>query len=507
MSEQLWPHQTQAVYEFGVAAQFHKRLLLTSPTGGGKTRIVSEIIRGFLERDEPVVVYGNRKLLIEQTSTVLAAEGHEHGVRAAGHEQEQHRLLQVSSIPTELTRSLKTKEWRLHKGKLAVFDEAHLHTGPTARRLMEQHLDEDGAVILGVTATPIGLGHLYEYLIVAGTNSQLRACGALVPCLHYGCDEPDLHGFKQKLGEDVSEKENVSAIMRPGIFGRVMEWYRRLNPDGRPTILFAPGVAESLWFAEQFHSAGVSAAHIDAQDVWINGERQPTSPEARAELLQRSRSRSVAVVCNRFVLREGIDAPWLSHGILACVLGSLQSYLQAGGRLLRAEPGLQRVTIQDHGGNWWRHGSLNADRLWDLNAGPAQATGTRQERIRNGKEGEPVVCPHCGLVLNRAQCLCGFVVTKRSRPVIQSDGQLVEMEGRIFKPRQICKRANGAKLWEKMYHRACTAKGRTTFRGAAARFAKENYWKWPDPRWPFMPLNESDWFQTVADVPRDRLTT
>ena len=36
--------------------------------------------------------------------------------------------------------------------------------------------------------------------------------------------------------------------------------------------------------------------------------------------------------------REGIDMKWATFGILACIFGSLQSYLQAVGRLLRGCP-------------------------------------------------------------------------------------------------------------------------------------------------------------------------
>src|SRR5262249_13670995 len=161
--------------------------------------------------------------------------------------------------------------------------------------------------------------------IVAGTNSELRQCGALVPCQHFGPDEPDLRKFKKlQAGRDLSEADNVAAIMRPGIFGRVWDSFEKINPAHKPSILFAPGVKESVWCAEQFVSRGVSAAHIDGENVWVDGKWYRSSREARGDILAASREGRIVVLCNRFVLREGVNATWLAHGIFATVFGSLQ---------------------------------------------------------------------------------------------------------------------------------------------------------------------------------------
>src|SRR5438128_4649606 len=124
---ELWPHQRYCIDEVIAAiARGETRILVTSPTGGGKTLCMSEIIGHYLERGKQIVLYTNRKLLVEQTSHVLALAGHTHGVRAAGW-SEQHGLpLQVSSIQTEQSRVLKAGTWRLHDADLALIDEAHL---------------------------------------------------------------------------------------------------------------------------------------------------------------------------------------------------------------------------------------------------------------------------------------------------------------------------------------------------------------------------------------------
>lgn len=508
---EMWPHQEYGITEtLRLLGLGHKRVCLTSPTGGGKTRILAELAKNFLEAGRNVVLYTNRKILVEQTSAVLAAAGLDHGVRAAGYADDRHMDFQVSSLQTENSRVLKSKKWELHEAELVLVDEAHSQKGAVARAVLDKHVEELGGAVVGLTATPLGIGEIYEDLIVAGTMSSLRKCGAVVPCRHYGPDEPDLSKIgKVRLGEDLSEKQNVKAMMVPGIFGRVYDWWRKLNPDGLPTILFAPGVGESLWFAEQFTARGVPAVHIDGEDVWARGEFSRASKDARRQVLEESQKGEARVLCNRFVLREGVDAPWLRHGIFATVFGSLQSYLQSGGRLLRAYPGCEGVTLQDHGGNWWRHGSLNADRLWELGQTNETLAAMRGDGFRNKKPGdepEPFRCPRCGMILARLTCTCGYDVRggTRSRPVIQADGSAKEYEGDVFKTRRVSTKPNAAKIWERVYYRAKASN--MTFRQAEALFAYENNWGYPPRDLPLMPLKDADWVRKVGDVKREELT-
>jgi DNA repair protein RadD len=511
-----WPHQirgTQAV----IAATMRgiRRILLQAPTGAGKSLIMQMLAKIYLEKSGKVILYSNRKMMVDQISAGLTEAGMYHGVRAAGHEDEREHAFQVSSIQTEHIRVTKRKTWDLHAADLVLVDEPHLQQGNTARELLRAHYDQN-ATIVGFTATPLGLAGMYDELVVAGGMSELRACGALVPAVHFGADEPDLKAFRKlQEGQDPSASQQKKAIMTPTIFGRVWEWYQKLNPQRKPCVLFGPGVDESLWFAERFQRLGVDAAHIDGNDVWLNGVWYKSDSDKRLQLRELHRTGTIQVVCNRYVLREGVDWPWIEHIILAFVAGSLQTFLQTCGRGLRGSPatGKKELIIQDHGGAWWRHGSINVDREWQLELTDEIAYGLRAERIRKKQRQQPFRCPQCGRVWSiGTTCLpvhggCGFELGNRrqARPVVSTDGELKELSGDIFKPRRISQHPQGAKIWERMYFRSRTGKGERTFRAAAALFAYENNWSWPDPAWPFMPIEEFDWFQLVSSVPRERL--
>ena len=430
----------------------------------------------------------------------------------------------------------------------------HVQVGPVVQKILCDHI-EQGASYVGFTATPLGLAEIYTHLIGGVTMQELRDCGALVPAVHFAADEPDFRAWKKLKkkwaladGEDPSQRQQGEIMMTPTIFGRVWEWAEKLNPGfTKPVLLFGPSVEGSMWFAEQFTKKGISAAHIDGYDVWFKGRLWKSDPKAREDMRNAHKDGKLKVVTNRYVLREGVDWPWIEHIILAFVAGSLQTFLQTVGRGLRSYLGKTDCVIQDHGSAWWRHGSVNVDRDWRLDMDDRMAFGLRQERMRRkwcdgckvyletkatscpecftelrGYE-KPFRCPKCGRVWQMGrECKeqwggCGFVLhpgMKFSRPVVGTDGELRMLEGDLFQPRRISTVPNGPEVWKKMYWRSrskrINAAGKEvgcdrTFNAAMALFAQENYWSWPDRRWPLMPVSDLDLFAHVKDVPMDRL--
>lgn len=519
-----WPHQTYAIDRiFQLIDSGCRRILVTSPTGGGKSLIQFKAALKFIEDlRSGVALFASRKFLIEQMCRGLKAVNVPYGVRAANHDGSRHEPFQVCSIQTEFSRVVKRHQWEPHDCGMFIVDEAHMNEdGNMCQSVYKRYID-NGAVKVGFTATPLGLGGGYDELVVAGTNGDLRACGALVPATHFGCSEPDMrHIRKYQIGEEISEGDNVKAIMAPGIVGRVLQKYRELNPQGLPAIGFGPGVAESFGFAEAFVEAGIPAAHIDGDRVWINGEWMVSNEDSRGKLLEMSRTNQVRIVWSRFVLREAVDMPWLRHGIFATVFGSLQSYLQSGGRLLRSCPpvGKDSVTVQDHGGNWWRHGSLNADRNWRLGATDRVMANLRTDEYGGtGEPGdppppEPFLCKACNTVLILRRIMQNFMAVcprcghemdfrRRSRPVIQKDGELVEHVGNIFSRRRTEVRPDTHQRWRNYFFRA--RNGNMTFHQAAGLFYHENGY-YPPRTLPLMPHTAWDWYLPVKSVPFERL--
>ena len=501
-----WPNQIRAfdgtisAIERGV-----KRLCVTSPTGSGKTRCMTDMIEWAVQNHKPVALYTQRKMLYDQTCRVLEKAGIRFGKRASGHDPNLFLDVQVCMSQTELSRVYKQEARGLHGASLVLIDELHQHQGPTFTRIVEDHV-ANGATVIGYTATPLDISNCDE-LLVAGWMSECLKIGALVRPETYAPDEPDLRHIKNyTVGRELTEDENVKSIMRPGVFARVFESWKKHNPDGRPTLLFGPDVAGSLFFAQEFWKRGVPTAHIDGEQVWINGEFIPTDNKTRNEVARMSKTSEIKVLCNRYVCREGVDFPWLECGVFATVFGALTSFLQSGGRLLRSNPGKEKCIVLDHGGNFHRHGSLAVDRNWQLGMTNQRVCAERAERLREKKEQEPITCPECQKVrASGPTCpACGFTAHKKSRLVIQIDGTLKRVDGDVYKPRVEKMKPNTQQLWERMYYRARSQKWSGTFRQAQAMFFHENHY-WPPKTLRLMPKESGDFFRKVSDVPKESL--
>lgn len=483
--------------------------------------MIEEVTIDAVSRGLNVAIYTNRVLLTEQQIQRLNEAGITHGVRAAGHKAKILRPVQVCSMMTEHSRAIKGQKRGLHSADIVIVDEAHQQSGPVARAIIATHMGGNCRMLLGFTATPVRLEGLYTHLHVAAKHSELRRFGALVPCETFAPSEIDMKLLKfarlkeaerasnqrqLNFGDDKAYNEDqwvyANAKVRATIHADVYKEFLKLNPGLTPTILFAPGVRESRWFTDYFNKNGVSAAHIDGEVVYAGGEAVQSTPQAREDLLERHRAGDICVICNRFVMREGIDLPYLQHGILACCFSGASAYLQAVGRLIRAYPGVHQVVLQDHGGNWHRFGSVNMDRDWEIGDTDQRLASRVLKRRRNGTEAEPIRCPKCGAIRRptdrwfEACYKCGHKHKISERLVVQVDGSLKPMRGRIVDRK--LEVSSEQRMWDQCYFRMRASRPTATLRQVASYYKKLTG-KWPSRGLRNMPPKDSSlWMASIS---------
>ncbi len=194
---QRWAHQLQGLQDILAAIAAGKtRIVLQSPTGMGKTVIMQDLALDYLQRKLRVILYTNRRLLIDQTSRVMDEAGIPHGQISPEADLQEHLPFQIAMAQTVHARAMVRKTMQLFDADLVLVDEAHLQTGDTMRAILEAH-HAQGTPYVGFTATPIDLGDTYDSLVVAGTASEGRKCGALLLATHYAPDEPDWAQFEK----------------------------------------------------------------------------------------------------------------------------------------------------------------------------------------------------------------------------------------------------------------------------------------------------------------------
>jgi superfamily II DNA or RNA helicase len=459
----LRPYQDGAIKNLRTSiGTGNKRVLLQASTGAGKTIVACEMIRLATIKGKRALFIAHRKEIIKQTSDKLDAFGINHGVIMANHERKNDHVVQVASIQTLMRRDKPEAD-------LVIIDEAHLSCSVSFKQIVEHY---DGAVIIGLTATPIrgdgkGLGEVYSDIISVVPMTQLIAEGYLVKPRVFAPFTPDLKKVRISKGDydatetanlmdnkeitadivkhwlKVNEPENLHDVgiadtieneNLPRLGVGIADISKRYIPElsnsndvdidlkplpksgessFRKTIVFASSVEHSKNIVAEFVGAGISAKHLDA-----------TSPaNVRDQTLQQWRDGEFTVLGNFGLFIEGLDVPAASCVILARPTKSLTIYLQAVGRIMRPHESKIDCVILDCAGLTYEHGFVDDAREWSLDG-----------KIKRPKEDVPAVhiCEECFAAYSKAQhpnvCPnCGYETLVEQREVEHVEVEMVEL--------------------------------------------------------------------------------
>lgn len=446
------PHQARALKEIGSAreentSEWGCSVLAVAPPGAGKSRTMLDLAVDEVKRGGRVLLKVHRKMLLSQLRDGFQNAGIEVGLISPDYKPDRWPKIQIASTQTLFSRGIRRGSISMPPATLVMNDEAHQQASDMERAIMFGSFSEDrimpgylakGADLVGFTATPLMGTRIYDKMIDFATYSELRDAGMHQLLEVYGPDEIDTSGLKQNKSGEFSPGELDERV--GVIFGSVYREWKKLNPEQLPAILFAPSVASSQWFAREFASKGIPVAHMDAERILLPGagktlENYASTPDLRAEVLKMSESGEIKMICNRFLLREAIDMPWLYHGIFATVMGATTSALQSVGRLQRYWPAYNTKIMQDHGGFYWRHGSPNNDRVWNLGDTNKSHAASRVEKLMAGEEPEGKCCPKCGRWrLSGPVCDgCGHAHDVSVRRVRSIKGKLKKMVGEVYR--------------------------------------------------------------------------
>lgn len=517
LPDYLWTPQRRGLDETMALVEQGKHVCLYGPTGSGKSLQAFCLMEWAMAHRTKSIFYLNRTLLIDQTMRRAMEAGMPIGVRAAGFEDyyDFSAPMQIASTDTEYSRVVQRNIWEPFKAHLVIVDEGHIQKATKMQALLDDHKKRGAAVVM-LTATPIGVAHMVDELVVSGTLQEYRDCKALVPAIVKSIEQPDLSKVKRNAtGEFVLDGER-RRVYTQSIIGNVIERWKKHNPDGRPTLAYWPGVQESVWGTGQFMEAGIPWAHVDATDCVVDGKRAKLTRDRWLEIQERLKDGTLKGVSSRFKLREGVDMPFVYHAIFATPIGSLASYLQTIGRVLRySEETPDHVLVTDHGGCYLHHGSPNHDRPWRQwwTLPEAVVSKAHMNNIKEGKEREPIRCPKCeGERLRGSKCpFCGFEHEKSVRSVRYEDGRLKTYEKDHFiKPRIRKEKPDTQQLWSGLVHGHLrkVARGQSTgtsFSQMEAWFFRQFHY-YPPRSLKMMPKNEWDWHNKIHLVGVENMT-
>lgn len=306
-----------------------RRLMLQLPTGGGKTVVMTDLIRELIENGKRTMFIAHREELITQAWKTFHRSKIMSGVVKADVAPAPHFKSQVGSIQTMIRRKV------LPAADVVFIDEAHHALDDNSYgQVIRTHYPN--ALILGVTATPYrlngrGFTKVFDSLVETIQIGELIDRGFLVPFRYFVSSSPDLSGVQLKSG-DYDINESAEAMK----FAPLVQSYLD-HARGLMGMVFAVNVEHSRQIVTNYNAEGFSAAHIDAN----------TPSEDRRAIIQNFRDRNILILSNVGIATEGFDVPNMDFVQLARPTKSLSLFLQMVGRSSRVDNDVIKDAMSD----------------------------------------------------------------------------------------------------------------------------------------------------------------
>ena len=343
-------------------------ILYQMPTGTGKTRLFTSIIRDISiwglrhNINYRILIIAHRSELIEQSSRSLDKYHIKYGVLAGTMKDKRDltQAIQVASIQT-ITHPANQCLIDELKFDFIIIDEAHHAVANSYQKLWEYCPD---AKKLGVTATPwrmtnSGFAQIFDAYIPSMSIKDFIQKGWLASYQYYSIPtSSELGKSIESIREfDIAGDYKTSALVEvcdtSRIRAQLYDSYEK-NVLGKKGIIYSISREHSEHICLQYRSRGVAIENIDSK----------TPAKVREKVIQAFRNGEIDIIVNVDIFSEGFDCPDIEFIQLARPTKSLVKYIQQVGRGLRKN-GDKKCIILDNVGMYSRFGLPNEERDWE----------------------------------------------------------------------------------------------------------------------------------------------
>ncbi len=316
------------------------RLLVSLPTGAGKTVIFANLIK---ETSYRTLVLAHTCELLDQAKEKIQmiCPSLNVGIVNASSKQFDSDVvvcsIQSAIVPSNLTK-LSDQGF-----DLVIADECHHFAAESPRKVLNELGFGKGTnrLLVGFTATPFrsdgyGLGEIFDVVSYERNIKHMIADGYL--CSPKGLKiATDIDLSKVKSVDEDFQVSSLAEVMDTKELNEIAVDAYLKNANGKQTICFGVTVQHAKNLAACFQNYDVSAKAIYGD----------MPKDERANILKEYRSGNIQVLCNCNVLTEGFDAPETACVIVARPTKSKGLYQQMVGRGLRLWPNKTECIILD----------------------------------------------------------------------------------------------------------------------------------------------------------------
>ncbi len=343
-------------------------ILYQMPTGTGKTRLFTSIIRdinvwglrhNILFR---ILIVAHRSELIDQSSRSLSKYRIDHGVLAGAMKDRRDltKPIQVASIQT-ITHPANRNLIDDLDFDFIIIDEAHHAVARSYQQLWRfcSHSKK-----LGVTASPwrmnnSGFANIFEAYIPSMPIKSFIQEGWLSSYQYYSVPVSSkvvqsINAIKEfDIEGDYKISALVDAVDTSRIRAQLYNSYAKYA-FGMKGIIYSISRLHSEHICEQYRSQGIRIENIDSK----------TPSKLREDTIKAFKNGEIDIIVNVDIFSEGFDCPDIEFIQLARPTKSLVKYIQQVGRGLRKN-GDKRCVILDNVGMYSRFGLPDEDRDWE----------------------------------------------------------------------------------------------------------------------------------------------
>ena len=364
----LRDYQQQAKEDIFSQWNYVDNILYQMPTGTGKTRLFTSIIRDInvwgLRHNIffRILIVAHRSELIEQSSRSLSKYRIEHGVLAGTMKvmRDLTKPIQVASIQT-ITHPANRSLINDLDFDFIIIDEAHHAVAHSYRQLWNFC---SRAKKLGVTASPwrmnnCGFANIFEAYIPSMPIKDFIEKGWLASYQYYSVPAnsevaQSINAIKEfDIEGDFKTSALVDAVDTSRIRAQLYDSYAKYA-FGKKGIIYSISRSHSEHICEQYHSQGIRIENIDSK----------TPSKLRENTIRAFKNGEIDIIVNVDIFSEGFDCPDIEFIQLARPTKSLVKYIQQVGRGLRKN-GDKRCVILDNVGMYSRFGLPDEDRDWE----------------------------------------------------------------------------------------------------------------------------------------------
>lgn len=343
-------------------------ILYQMPTGTGKTRLFTSIIRdinvwGLRHNiNYRILIIAHRSELIEQSSRSLDKYHIKHGVLAGTMKDKRDltQAIQVASIQTIIHPSNRCLIEGL-QFDFIIIDEAHHAVANSYQKLWKFCPNSKK---LGVTATPwrmnnSGFAQIFDAYIPSMSIKEFIQKGWLAVYQYYSIpsDSEIIKSIESIQDFDIEGDYKSSVLTQvfdtSKIRAQLYNSYAK-NALGKKGIIYSISREHSEHICSQYRSHNIAIENIDSE----------TPAKTRENIIKAFKNGEIDIIVNVDIFSEGFDCPDIEFIQLARPTKSLVKYIQQVGRGLRKN-GNKRCVILDNVGMYSRFGLPDEERDWE----------------------------------------------------------------------------------------------------------------------------------------------